>query len=140
MSAANTRFRTAVHALAVIAYVPERQATSDTIAASVATDASVVRRLLSQLREAGLVEAVAGRAGGYALARPAARITLRDVFAAVAAEELFPLPDRAPNGACPVGSTIHDALEEPLAQARTALERGLAKTTLEDVLAPARQS
>ncbi len=60
MSFANTRFRTAVNALAVIADVPEEQASSDAIAASIATESSVVRRLLSQLRNAGLVQGVNG--------------------------------------------------------------------------------
>jgi Rrf2 family protein len=135
MSIPNSRFRTAVHALAVIGYMPDQQARSDAIAASVATDSTVVRRLLSQLREAGLVIAVPGRSGGYALARPAHKITLRDVFEAVGADDLFPKPEREPNPGCPVGSTIHDALDKPLADARRAMELGLAKTTIADVLA-----
>lgn len=135
MSIPNSRFRTAVHALAVIGYMPDQQARSDAIAASVATDPTVVRRLLSQLREAGLVNALPGRAGGYALARAPNKITLRDVFEAVGAEDLFPRPERDPNPGCPVGSTIHASLDEPLANARKAMELGLAKTTLADVLA-----
>ena len=130
----NSRFRTAVHALAVIACVPERQATSENIAASVATESSVVRKLLSSLRQAGLVHTVEGRAGGYALARPSTRISLRDVFEAVGTDNLFPLPERAPNESCPVGSTIHAALDEPLAAAQRALEARLGKTTLADVI------
>ena len=134
MSANNSRFRTAVHALTVIAYLPDQVASSDSIAASVATDATVVRRLLASLRNAGLVHVLAGRAGGYALARPAHQITLADVFAAVNAEPLFPMPDRAPNPDCPVGANIHQVLDGPLRQARDALETRLAQTTLAQVL------
>ena len=134
MAATNSRFRTAVHALAVIAYVGQDQATSDRIAASVATDPSVVRRLLSTLRKAGLVDALEGRTGGYTLARPADRITLRDVYEAVATDALFPLPERPPNPDCPVGSNIHAVLDAPLASARQALADDLATTTLDDVL------
>jgi Rrf2 family protein len=134
MSVPNSRFRTAVHAMAVIAYLPAWQATSDAIAASVATDASVVRRLLSQLRTAGLVQATAGRTGGYALGRSAGAITLKDVFDAVGADDLFPMPERAPNPTCPVGGSIHAVLDGPLIQARRALEQGLARTTLADVM------
>jgi Rrf2 family protein len=137
MSASNSRFRTAVHAMAVIAYLSDQQATSDHVAASVATDASVVRRLLSLLRQAGLVQALPGRAGGYVLARPARLITLKDVFEAVDADDLFPKPEREPNPGCPVGSTIHAALDEPLALARQALLQRLSATTLADVLASA---
>jgi Rrf2 family protein len=134
MSFANTRFRTAVHALAVIAYVPERQATSDTIAASVATDASVVRRLLSLLRQAGLVQAAQGRSGGYVLSRSPKAISLRDIFVALEPEEMFPLPDRIPNPDCPVGANIYAVLQTPLDAVRAGLEDKLAKTSLADVV------
>jgi Rrf2 family protein len=134
MSFANTRFRTAVHALAVIAYVPQEQATSDAIAASIATDASVVRRLLSQLRNAGLVQGAQGRSGGYLLARNAGDITLRDVFVALEPEELFPVPERKPNPDCPVGANIHSVLQAPLDAARQGLEDSLASTSLADVI------
>ncbi len=134
MALTNTRFRTAIHALAVMAYVPERQATSDQIAASVATEASVVRRLLSRLREARLVRTAEGRDGGYALARRAELITLQDIFDAVAPETIFPLPERLPNPGCPVGSSIHSVLDRPLAEAETAMGRQLSQTTLADVV------
>lgn len=135
MSIAHTRFRTAVHALAVIAYVPEKQATSDAIAASINTDATVVRKLLSLLREAGLVQGAHGRAGGYALSRPASRITLQDVFVAVGSDDVFPLPGQEPNGTCPVGSRIQDALAAPLAAASRSLASSLAQTSIADVVA-----
>lgn len=134
MSSANSRFRTAMHALAVIAYVEGQQATSDQIAASVATDASVVRRLLSALRESGLVQTVEGRSGGYALGRSPARISLLDVYRAVGPDTLFPMPDRKPNADCPVGARIHGVLDDPLDAAHAALEQRLAATSLADVM------
>jgi Rrf2 family protein len=134
MSSINSRFRTAVHALAVIAYVDERQATSDQIAASVATDATVVRRLLAALREAGLVQALEGRSGGYALARSPQRISLLDVHRAVGPETLFPMPERRPNPHCAVGANIHRVLDAPLEAAHAALEQQLAATSLADVM------
>ena len=134
MSFANTRFRTAVHALAVIAFVPEEQASSDAIAASIATESSVVRRLLSQLRNAGLVLGAQGRSGGYRLSRSAKDISLRDVFVALEPEELFPMPERKPNPNCPIGSKIHSVLQEPLDAARANMEESLASTSLADVI------
>lgn len=134
MSSTNSRFRTAMHALAVIAYVERQQATSDQIAASVATDASVVRRLLSALRESGLVQTVGGRFGGYALGRSSARISLLDVYRAVGPDTLFPMPDRKPNADCPVGARIHGVLDDPLDAAHAALEQRLAATSLADVM------
>ncbi len=134
MSSINSRFRTAMHALAVIAYGDTQQATSDQIATSVATDATVVRRLLSALREAGLVQALEGRSGGYALARSPRRISLLDVYRAIGPETLFPLPDRRPNPNCAVGANIHRVLDEPLEAAHAALEQQLGTTSLADVM------
>jgi len=134
MSANNSRFRTAIHALAVIAYVEEKQATSDRIAASIATDATVVRRLLASLREAGVAVAVEGRNGGYALARSPKRISLLDVYRAVGSDDPFPMPDRLPNPHCPVGAHIHQVLNDPLDAAHAALELRLSQTNLADVM------
>jgi len=134
MSSVNSRFRTAMHALAVIAYVEERQATSDRIAASVATDATVVRRLLALLRDAGLVVALEGRTGGYALARSPQRISLLDVYRAVGSDRLFPMPERSPNPGCPVGAHFHAVLDTPLDAAHAALEQRLSQTNLAEVM------
>jgi len=134
MSQSNSRFRTAVHALAVISFLEGEPARSERIAASVATDATVVRRLLSLLRNNGLVSAAEGRHGGYVLARSSARITLLDIYRAVSADELFPMPDRRPNASCPVGRHIHRVLDAPLDAAHLALEQELAGTTLAEVM------
>jgi len=134
MSSSNSRFRTAMHALAVIAYIEEKQATSDRIAASIATDATVVRKLLASLREAGLVVALEGRHGGYALARSPQRISLLDVYRAAGSDNLFPMPDRLPNPNCPVGAHIHPVLDAPLDAAHAALEQRLSQTSLADVM------
>jgi Rrf2 family protein len=134
MPSTNSRFRTAVHALAVIASMPNEAVTSDQIAASVVTDASVVRRLLSALRSSGLVVTAEGRQGGYMLASAPAKVTLLDVYRAVGSEELFPRPERRPNPQCAIGRNIHRVLDDPLDEATLALEHRLGKTTLRDVL------
>jgi DNA-binding IscR family transcriptional regulator len=60
-----TRFSVAVHVLALVAYFGGRRLTSETIADSVGTNASFVRRLLSMLAHAGLVESAPGVGGGW---------------------------------------------------------------------------
>jgi Rrf2 family protein len=47
---------------------------------------SYLEQIFGQLRHAGLVESVRGRAGGYRLARPAAEISVAEVMRAVAEE------------------------------------------------------
>ncbi len=131
----STRFSMAVHTLLVIGYfAPEQRATSTFIAKSVNANPVVIRRVLGQLKDAGLVEVEMGL-GGATLARDAEQITLLDVYRAVESSEEHPFNfHEDPNPACPVGRNIHAALDGELDAAQAALENRLAQTTLADLL------
>ena len=131
----NSRFAVAVHILTLIATRDGEPVASDYIAASVNTNASLIRRLLSQLARAGLTTAQMGSGGGALLARPADRITLRDVYRAVAEGDVFGLHRERPNPACPVGRNIQALLEIRFDAAARALEAELARTTIADAVA-----
>ena len=74
---ASCRFAFAVHVLAVLAYRDSQvSACSDALAGSVNTNPVVIRRLLSQLRNAGLVKTQQGVRGGATLELPPEEITL----------------------------------------------------------------
>lgn len=131
----NTRFAVAVHILTLLETSPEGPLSSDWIAGSVGTNASLIRRLLSQLAQAGLTTSQLGKGGGALLARPASSITLADVYRATV-DEVDVLPIHAtPNPACPVGARIQSALELRIQQAERALERELATTTIANLSA-----
>lgn len=122
----------AVHALAVLAQRDEG-ASSAYVAGSVNTHAVALRRVLSDLVAAGLVEAQVGRGGGYRLSRDARRITLADVYQAIEPEgPLAPCPAE-PNPYCPVGSGIRAAFAGPAADARRALLASLSSQSVADV-------
>src|SRR5436190_16533155 len=131
---ANCRFAMAVHVLAVLAYRQGGGASSTMLAASVNTNPVIIRRLLLDLQAAKLVETRKGPGPGSRLSRAPERINLAEVFRAVACTEPFAMPRRAPNGACPVGQCIRDALEEVFTSALGALEQDLAKSTLATVV------
>jgi len=131
---ANCRFAMAVHVLAVLAHRQGDGASSKMLAASVNTNPVIIRRLLLALQAAKLVETRKGPGFGSRLSRAPEQIDLAEVFRAVECEESFAMPRRAPNGACPVGQCIREALEEVFTSARSALERDLARTTLACVL------
>ena len=131
----NSRFAVAVHILTLIARGGGEPVTSEYIAGSVNTNPSLVRRLLAQLTRAGLATSRMGIGGGALLARPAERITLRDVYRAVDEGELFGLHREAPNPACPVGRNIQPMLEARFDAATRALERELERTTIADAAA-----
>jgi DNA-binding IscR family transcriptional regulator len=132
------RFRVAVHVLTLLAHDAEHPLTSDYIAGSVNTNPVVVRRMIGQLKHAGLVRVTEGAGGGAALARPPARITLLDAYRASAPGEVFGTTRNTPHPRCPVGSRVQGVLDRHLARARSGLEHELARTSIADVLAGVR--
>ncbi len=130
----SSRFAVAVHILALLEESGDGPVTSEYIAGSVNTNPAVVRRILSMLASAGITASRLGAGGGALLARPAAEITLLEVFQAVEACELFAMHSAQPNPQCPVGRNIQAVLEETTGAAQRALEAELAGRTIADVL------
>ena len=124
----------AVHVLAVLAYKEGDRVSSALLASSVNTNPVIIRRLLSALQHAKLVETCKGRGAGSRLGRAPGRITLDEVYQAVENEAPFILPRHRANGACPVGQAIGRVMRTVFSSAQTALQQELAKTTLASVL------
>lgn len=108
--AANSQFAMAIHILTMLARGGDENLKSEYIAASVNTNAVVVRRLLSQLNSANLVVSQMGSSGGTRLARDPGDISLCEVYKAVSCGEVFALHGRSPNQDCPVGRSIEAVL------------------------------
>jgi DNA-binding IscR family transcriptional regulator len=135
--AANSRLTIAVHALGWMALAQQQgrdQLTSDQVAASVNTNAVIIRRSLGDLRRAGLVTVRHGAGRGWTLARGPEDITLLDVYDAVEREPLFGMHHTEPNLECPVGKGIRPALGLIYEGAELALRRELDRTSIADVL------
>ena len=137
----SSRFTIAVHILICVdLYGDEAPATSETLAGSSGVHPVVVRRILGQLRRAGLITVARGREGGAHIARPLAEITLADIFRAVESiggGALFSFHEN-PNPACPVGRSIHTILDARLAAIQRAMERTMEEIRLADVMQEAR--
>ena len=79
----SSRLTVAVHTLLAIEYFHlEYKVTSEFIASSVCVNPVVIRRILLQLKDAGLVDVARG-SGGATLKKPPQSITLLDVYRAV---------------------------------------------------------
>lgn len=132
----SSRFTMAIHLFACVEAFPDQKMTSDFIADSVGTNPVVIRKLLQQLKAARLVEVARGT-GGVSVLRPLDQITFLDVYRAVECtphEELFRFHEN-PNPSCPVGRSIHSALDARLGQVQRAMEDELAGIKLSDVTA-----
>jgi len=133
--AVNTQFSIAVHLMAGLAYRGDRDTTSAHLARSVNTSPSFVRRVLSKLSKAGLVETTTGKGGRCRLAREPGRITLLDIHRAVDAPKVFAIHTYSEQKVCPVSCHIKAALEKALARIQAATDASLAKISLAQILA-----
>lgn len=131
---ASTKFSDSIHILAFIEiYRGKVPLTSDNIAASVATSPVVVRRLMSQLSKAGLINTVHGAADPQ-LATTPEHISLYDIFlAAEGNRHLFTI-DEQTNPQCIVGGNIKEALTDLYRQAEVAAMAKLNTINLQDVI------
>lgn len=131
----SSRFTIAIHILSCIdMFEKERKVTSDFLASSVEVNPVIIRKILGQLKGAGLLNVQRG-SGGATIAKPLDEITFLDVYKAVECVgngELFHFHEN-PNVKCPVGRNIHNVLDDKLARVQEAMERELAAITIADV-------
>lgn len=130
----SSRFTMAIHMFACIDTFSDQKMTSDFMAASIGTNPVIIRKLLQQLKAAGLVEVSRGT-GGVTITKPLEEITFLDIYRAVECapdEELFHFHEN-PNPNCPVGKNIHHVLDDRLLQVQRAMEEKLAQMNLSDV-------
>lgn len=131
----SSRFTLAVHIFACIeTFGDENKVTSNFLAASANVNPVIIRKILGQLKGAGLINVARGT-GGTTLAKPLGEITFLDIYRAVECVDngdLFHFHEN-PNPGCPVGGNIHNILDDKLQRVQSAMERELASITLEDV-------
>ena len=131
--AVNTQFSIAVHMMAVLAYLADRDVTSGNLATSVNTSPSFVRRVLSKLAKAGLVETATGKAGRCWLAKRPTEISLLDIYRAVDAPKAFSIHSYPEHKACPVSCGVKGVLGNALTRTQTVVEANLRQTSLAEI-------
>ena len=131
----SSRFTIAIHMLACMdVFQDEYKITSDFLANSINVNPVIIRKILSQLKDAGLIEVKRGP-GGAAIAKPLDEITFFDVYQSVDCIEentLFHFHEN-PNPDCPVGKNIHRVLDDKLLRIQAAMEQELKSITLADM-------
>jgi Rrf2 family protein len=86
----NGEFIIAVHVLAYLANHLQRNISSEELSRSACTNPARIRKVMSELRQAGLVETRSGSEGGYLLKVPQEKISLLQVLHAVGAQVVKP--------------------------------------------------
>ncbi len=137
----SSRFTIAIHILACIhVFGKDYKITSEFLASSINVNPVIIRKILSQLKNAELIRVARGT-GGASMVRPADEITFYDVYEAVDLIEkgdLFHFHEN-PNPNCPVGRNIHGALDDKLRNIQQAMENQMKQYTIQDVVNDIRQ-
>lgn len=129
----STRLSDAVHILLFIYLNQETRLSSDQIAKSICTNPSYVRRLMAEMKEAGLIRSMRGQANPM-LQRSPDLITLLDVYRAVEDQKPLLHLDTHTNPECGVGVNIQLALQEHYDRIQEIAEKAMGETSLQDIL------
>lgn len=125
----------AVHILLMIAMLPSTyRITSEFLASSVGSNPVEIRKLLSSLKKAGIIEVVRGP-GGATLKKDAKDITLLEIYNAVDPASLDELigVHKHPEQQCPFGKNISRLLAEPYAEISDTVRQKMDSITLEQL-------
>jgi Rrf2 family protein len=119
----NSEFTIAVHSLVYLAYLPDRMASSESIAENVQTNSARVRKVMGVLRKSGYVETREGTRGGYRLSINPDTVTLGDIYRAMAQGSLMPTwCSGDPSMDCVVGSNMRSVMNGIFCTAEKRLE------------------
>ena len=129
----STRLSDAVHILLFIYLNQETRLSSDQIAKSICTNPSYVRRLMAEMKEAGLIRSMRGQVNPM-LQRSPDSITLLDVYRAVEDQKPLLHLDTHTNPECGVGVNIQLALQEHYDRIQEIAEKAMGETSLQDIL------
>lgn len=131
----SSRFTVALHIFTCVeVFKDEYKVTSDFLAGSINTNPVIIRKILTQLKNAGLIEVARGT-GGITVTKPLYEITFYDVYEAIEPVEngdLFRFHEN-PNPECPVGRNIHKLLDQKLQAIQGAMEDEMKRYTIDDL-------
>lgn len=129
----STKYAVSIHILSLIALKREESITSDYIARSINTNSALVRRLMIDLKKAGLIQTQT-KIGVTKLLKNPKEISLLEIFKAVENKhDLFAIHSNT-NEECPVGAKIVGVLENVNDKIQLDFEKMLESVHLSDIL------
>ena len=129
----DVRFPTALQIMLSLALAEQQAVTnlsSSQLAEGLGANPSFVRKLLVPLVQSELLRSQMGKTGGVRLARPAAEITLRDIYGAVVADTKIWAPRTGIPHRCLVSSNVQGYFEDLIDDAQDAILSMLGQRTL----------
>jgi Rrf2 family protein len=131
----DTRFPVSLHIMVSLAYQEDELLSSDQLAKSLKTNATFIRKLVSKLVEADLIQSFRGKGGGIRLAKRPSEISLKDIYlASLEDKPLLCTPKKPVIKACPVSCSMNGILSDLVDGIEISTQNYLAKMTLGDLL------
>lgn len=127
------KFSDAIHIMAYLEWQKGGDLSSKAIAGSVEANPSVVRKLMSDLRKAGLIQSRQGVSGAF-LTREPQDISLLDIYEAVDMDHNLLHIDTKTNPKCVVGANIQETLNQAYRRIQKKATDEMARISLQDIL------
>jgi DNA-binding IscR family transcriptional regulator len=118
--------------LHILLHMAERDepVTSEDLSRMMDTNPVVVRRTMAGLRQLGYVQSEKGHGGGWTLSCDLAKVTMRDIYAAVGCPALLAIGNRTDSSKCLVEQSVNAALQQAFDEAEQILLSRLGDVTL----------
>ncbi|AVH75201.1 Rrf2 family transcriptional regulator [Weissella koreensis] len=123
----------AVHILAYVYIYADGDLSSKAIASSVETNQSMVRRMMSNLVRAGLLNSQPGKVE-LSLAKAPQDISLLDVYLAIEDNHNFLHIDDKTNPLCIVGGNIQETLNDVYSKIQKDAEASMSEHSLQEII------
>ncbi len=131
----DTRFSLSVHVMMTLAYSKEELVNSEYLAGVLKTNPTFIRKIVSRLVEAELVESFRGKGGGIRIARPPDEISLSEIYSAAVEEKCLVSTHRKPVFKnCPVSCCMDEILDDIVDGIEDSTKNYLSKLCLSDLL------
>lgn len=131
----DTRFSVSIQIMMTLAHHPDEILSSEGMAGALQTNATFIRKLVSNLVNAGLVESFRGKSGGVKLAKKPEQITLKDIYVAATEEKkLIAVHQKPVTKKCAVSCCINSVVVGIADDIEKTTKQHLAKKTLSDLM------
>ncbi|GEO59168.1 Rrf2 family transcriptional regulator [Companilactobacillus bobalius] len=122
-----------VHILAYVDILQDGDLSSNAIASSIESNPSLVRRMMSRLKKAGLLMSQPGKVAPK-LGRPATEISLLDVYRAIEDNQKLLHIDEKTNPQCIVGGNIQETLTGIYDRIQADAEESMSQISLQQII------
>jgi Rrf2 family protein len=130
----NEQFSSALYILMVLARDRNKKLSSREMADGLKTNPVVVRRLMAQLADSGLIQSRKGRAGGVWLTKDPDKVTLADIYKAVQVREMITDFARPKTKTCPVSCAMKKIVSQVSQHVERDVFKSLSDFKLSDLL------